>query len=67
MRALSFRERSEKKQLKLPRQRRAIPWRLALERVLGKGDFFDELERIQQSDLAGSSRSPAAKSDRRNV
>ena len=51
MRALSFRERMREEAVKASTAETGDPWRLALERVLGKGDFFDELERISSQTL----------------
>ena len=50
MRALTFRERLREEAANLPWQRRH-PWRLTLERVRGKVDFFDRLERVSSQTL----------------
>ena len=50
MRALSFRERMREEAAKLAAET-ADPWRLRLERVRGKVDFFDGLERISSQTL----------------
>ena len=46
MRALTFRERLREEKAKSAAAESADPWRLRLERVRGKVDFFDKLERI---------------------
>jgi len=46
MRTLSFRERMREEAAKAATAERADPWRLRLERVRGKVDFVDCLERI---------------------
>jgi hypothetical protein len=46
MRALTFRERLREEEAKAAALKAADPWRLTLERVRGKFDFFDRLERI---------------------
>ena len=51
MRALSFRERMREEAAKAAAAEAADPWRLPLERVRGKVDFFDRLERISSQTL----------------
>ena len=51
MRALSFRERLRDEAAKAAAAEKADPWRLTLERVRGKIDFFDRLERISSQTL----------------
>ena len=51
MRALSFRERIREEEAKAAATEVADPWRLALERVRGKIDFFDGLERVSSQTL----------------
>ena len=51
MRALSFRERIREEEAKSAAAETADPWRLRLERVRGKVDFFDGLERISSQTL----------------
>ena len=51
MRALTFRERLREEAAKAAAAETADPWRLALERVRGKVDFFDRLERISSQTL----------------
>ena len=51
MRALTLGRGCEKKRRKLPRQRRPIRGASRLERVRGKVDFFDRLERISSQTL----------------
>ena len=46
MRALTFRERLREEAAKAAAAEPVDPWRLTLERVRGKVDFFDKLERI---------------------
>ena len=51
MRALTFRERLREEAAKAAAAELADPWRLTLERVLGKVDFFDGLERVSSQTL----------------
>jgi hypothetical protein len=51
MRALTFRERLREEAAKSAAAKSADPWRLRLERVRGKVDFFDELERVSSQTL----------------
>jgi hypothetical protein len=51
MRALSFRERMREEAAKAAAVESADPWRLTLERVRGKIDYFDGLERISSQTL----------------
>ena len=51
MRALTFRERMREEEAKAAAAESADPWRLTLERVRGKIDFFDRLERISSQTL----------------
>ena len=51
MRALSFRERMREEVAKSAAAESADPWRLTLERVRGKVDFYDGLERISSQTL----------------
>ena len=51
MRALTFRERLREEEAKSAAAESADPWRLRLERVRGKVDFFDRLERISSQTL----------------
>ena len=51
MRALTFRERMREEAAKSAAAETADPWRLTLERVRGKIDFFDRLERISSQTL----------------
>jgi hypothetical protein len=53
MRALSFRNRLKEEAAKAAAAEAADPWRLRLERVPGKVNFFDQLERGQLPDAAG--------------
>src|SRR5262249_9802813 len=50
MRALTFRQRMEEA-AKTAAAESAEPWRLTLERVRGKVDFFDGLERVSSQTL----------------
>ena len=50
MRALSFRARMQEA-AKAAAAEAADPWRLRLERVRGKVDFFDHLERVSSQTL----------------
>ena len=51
MRALTFRERLREEAAKAAAAEAADPWRLCLERVRGKVDSFDRLERISSQTL----------------
>jgi hypothetical protein len=51
MRALTFRERMREEAAKAAAAETADPWRLTLERVRGKTDFFDRLERVSSQTL----------------
>jgi hypothetical protein len=51
VRALTFRERMREEAAKAAAAEPADPWRLRLERVRGKTDFFDRLERISSQTL----------------
>ena len=51
MRALWFRDRLKEELAKAAAAESADPWRLRLERVRGKTDFFDGLERISSQTL----------------
>jgi hypothetical protein len=51
MRALLFRERMREEAAKSAAVENTDPWRLTLERVRGKVDFFDGLERISSQTL----------------
>ncbi len=51
MRALSFRERMREEAAKSAAAEAADPWRVTMERVRGKVDFFDRLERISSQTL----------------
>ena len=51
MRALTFRERMREEAAKAAAAETADPWRLTLERVRGRVDFFDRLERISSQTL----------------
>ena len=51
MRALSFRERLREEKAKAAAAEPVDPWWLTLERVHGKVDFFDGLERISSQAL----------------
>ena len=51
MRALSVRDRLKEESAKAAAAEAADPWRLRLERVRGKVDFFDGLERISSQTL----------------
>ena len=67
MRALTFRDRMREEAAKSAAAESADPWRLTLERVRGKVDFFDGLGAHQLSDTLGFARSPATQSDCRHV
>jgi hypothetical protein len=49
--ALTFRERLREEAAKAAVAEAVDPWRLTLERVRGKVDFFDKLERISSQTL----------------
>jgi hypothetical protein len=51
MRALTFRERMREEAAKSAMAEAADPWRLVLERVRGKIDFYDSLERVSSQTL----------------
>ena len=51
MRALTFRERMREEAAKAAALETADPWRLTLDRVRGKVDFFDGLERVSSQTL----------------
>jgi hypothetical protein len=51
MRALTFRERMREEGAKAAAAESVDPWRLRLERVRGKIDFFDALERVSSQTL----------------
>ena len=51
MRALTFRERMREEAAKSAAAELADPWRLTLERVRGKADYFDGLERVSSQTL----------------
>jgi len=51
MRALTFRERLREEAVKAAAAEVADPWRLVLERVRGKVDFYDRLERVSSQTL----------------
>ena len=51
MRALTFRERLREEAAKSAAAEAADPWRLTLQRVRGKVDFYDRLERISSQTL----------------
>ena len=51
MRALTFRDRMRDQAAKAAAAETADPWRLILERVRGKIDFFDGLERVSSQTL----------------
>src|SRR4029077_19628729 len=51
VRALTFRERLRGEAAKAAEAETADPWQLRLERVRGKVDFFDGLERISSQTL----------------
>jgi hypothetical protein len=51
MRALTFRERMREEAAKAAAVEAADPWQLRLERVRGKVDFFDRLERVSSQTL----------------
>ena len=51
MRALTFRQRLREEKAKAVTAEAADPWRLTLERVRGKIDYFDGLERVSSQTL----------------
>jgi hypothetical protein len=51
VRALTFRERLREEAAKAAAAESADPWRLTLERVRGRVDFFDGLERVSSQTL----------------
>jgi hypothetical protein len=51
VRALSFRERMREEAARAAAAESTDPWRLALERVRGKLDFYDGLERVSSQTL----------------
>jgi hypothetical protein len=51
VRALSFRQRLREESAKASAAEAADPWRLILERVRGKVDFYDGLERVSSHTL----------------
>ena len=51
MRSLTFRERIREENARAVAAESADPWRLRLERVRGKVDFFDRLERVSSQTL----------------
>ena len=51
MRALTFRERLREEAAKAAAAETADPWRLTLERVRGKVDFYDGLQRVSSQTL----------------
>ena len=51
MRALTIRERMREEAARAAAAESADPWRLTLERVRGKVDFYDRLERISSQTL----------------
>ena len=51
MRGSTFRERMREEAAKAATAEATDPWRLTLERVRGKVDFFDRLERISSQTL----------------
>ena len=51
MKALTFRERMREEVAKAAAAENTDPWRLTLERVRGKVDFYDGLERISSQTL----------------
>ena len=51
MRALSFRDKMREEAAKAVAAESADPWRLTLERVRGKIDYYDGLERISSQTL----------------
>ena len=51
MRALTFRERLREEAAKAAAAESVDPWRLTLERVRGRIDFYDPLERVSSQTL----------------
>ena len=51
MRSLTFRERLREEAAKAAEIEPADPWRLTLERVRGRIDFFDRVERVSSQTL----------------
>ena len=51
MRALTFRDRMREEAANSVATEHVDPWRLTLERVRGKVDFFDRLERVSSQTL----------------
>ena len=51
MRALTFRERLREEAAKAAAAETDDPWRLTLERVRGRVDFYDRLERVSSQTL----------------
>ncbi len=51
MRSFSFRDRMREEAAKAAAAEAADPWRVTLERVRGKVDFFDRLERVSSQTL----------------
>jgi hypothetical protein len=51
MRALTFRDRLREEEAKSAMAEAADPWRLTLERVHGRVDFYDRLERVSSQTL----------------
>ena len=51
MRALTFRERMQEEAAKAGAAEHVDPWRLTLERVRGRIDIFDRLERVSSQTL----------------
>ena len=51
MRSLTFRERMREEAAKAAAAETADPWRLTLERVRGKVDYFDRLKRVSSQTL----------------
>jgi hypothetical protein len=51
MRALTFRERMREEAAKSAAAESVDPWRLILQRVRGKIDFYDRLERVSSQTL----------------
>ena len=53
MRSLTFRDRMQGEATKAAAAETADPWRLVVERLRGKVDFYDRLERVTLTDAAG--------------
>jgi hypothetical protein len=51
VRALTFRDRLREEEAKSAAAETSDPWRLVLERVRGKIDFYDSLERVSSQTL----------------